>query len=220
MNREVLEYEVSPRKLEKGNNDIMMRIRNKRAGKLKDVKVTLKAVDFDAITVIDPVKNFDHLNPGEEALLNFSVEAVSSSGLYAMVEANRRDRHITYDMPVLEEKLKNYSAAITGVRAQTGVYEPPGNKIFFDVHLKGYTDSNTLELACFVELPDGDVEIMDDVPVDRLEAGGEKTISLSIIPEIKGPHVIYAYLYDGDMLIDRGIEKIFVQDTGGRADDE
>lgn len=152
--------------------------------------------------------------------MSFRVEAAVSGGLYMSIDGKRDGKSVHYDTHVEVEDTGKKVACIIGISAETGVYEPPGNKFYFSVIVKGYIFSNGLVISNHVELPDGDTEVMEDIPVGEPREEEEKSIKAFIIPEIEGPYTVYSRLYNNNRIIDRAAEKIFIQDTGGKADDE
>ena len=220
MERSLIDFELSPKKLKRGNNDVTVKLRNMGLGDIDDARLTLKPLDINSVTISDPVKEIPCLKNGEAAMMSFRVEAAASGGFYMSIDGKRDGKSVHYDTHVEGEDTGEKAAGITGISAETGVYEPPGNKFYFKIILKGYTSSKGLMISNHVELPDGDTEVMEDIFVEELKEGEEKIITAFIVPEIEGPYTVYSYLYNGNTVIDRAAEKIFIQDTGGKADDE
>ena len=218
MQKSLIEFEISPSRLEKGRNELTVRVKNKGLGELKNAVMKLVPLDLESVTVSEPEKKVGSFGNGKDAVLYYTADAAGSAGVYLSIDAEKDGEPIHVETPVKGEDAEGRPAVIEGIDAKTGVYEPPGNKFYFDIILRGLNDSQNLIITNQIELPDGDTEIMDDIPVGELKAEEEKIVTSFIVPEIKGPYTVYSYLYNGEKTIDRSVEKIFIEDTGEEAD--
>lgn len=202
------EYSISPERIEVGTHWMSIHLKNVSRQPLMNLDVRLISNDPYRIRPLDRSGYVNMLNPGEERVVPFQVEANQGGWVYLHVEYWLDEKLFYWESPNVWTKVRRDPAriltlfSIKGPQVNCGELVPAEATIIVD------KPSENLRLDFWVETAGGRFESFESINLEPIGAGEVRKIQTQFTPDEEGLYSIYAYLFDGDHRLDRKIEQL------------
>ncbi|MFO7742075.1 MAG: hypothetical protein R6X31_07160 [Anaerolineae bacterium] len=212
--RRPIQYEVSPRELDRGLHWLALRLRNVGDQPLTGLSVRLHSMDDYSIAVAGEGDYVQSLVPGEEEEVPYRVSADLTGRVYASAEGWRGEERFQWESPGILIKVGEAPAELMSVFALTEPYPSPGEELRCEAIVRGLEPTGDLRLEFWAQEPQGAFEELAALENLQLSPGEQTTYATAITPEREGEYVVHAYLYDGERRIGHATDTVYV----GRAE--
>jgi hypothetical protein len=208
-----IEYELTPKNIQGGRRWMSLRLKNVSSDTLTALDVRLNSLDVYSISVYGTGSYVSVLEPEEEVVLPFQLQANSSGSLYISTDGFRDGVSFHWETPAVPITVGAEVAEIVSVFAMTEPYPLLGDRIECEATLRGLQETEGVTLEFWAENPSLDFEAFHTIETKALSPGETVRYSAEFEPEEKGLYTIYAYLYDGARRIGREIEHVSVREA-------
>jgi len=208
-----IEYELTPKNIQGGRRWMSLRLKNVSSDTLTALDVRLNSLDVYSISVYGTGSYVSVLEPEEEVVLPFQLQANSSGSLYISTDGFRDGVSSHWETPAVPITVGAEVAEIVSVFAMTEPYPLLGDRIECEATLRGLQETEGVTLEFWAENPSLDFEAFHTIETKALSPGETVRYSAEFEPEEKGLYTIYAYLYDGARRIGREIEHVSVREA-------
>ena len=208
-----IEYELTPKNIQGGRRWMSLRLKNVSSDTLTALDVRLNSLDVYSISVYGTGSYVSVLEPEEEVVLPFQLQANSSGSLYISTDGFRDGVSFHWETPAVPITVGAEVAEIVSVFAMTEPYPLLGDRIECETTLRGLQETEGVTLEFWAENPSLDFEAFHTIETKALSPGETVRYSAEFEPEEKGLYTIYAYLYDGARRIGREIEHVSVREA-------
>lgn len=208
-----IEYELTPKNIQGGRRWMSLRLKNVSSDTLTALDVRLNSLDVYSISVYGTGSYVSVLEPEEEVVLPFQLQANSSGSLYISTDGFRDGVSFHWETPAVPITVGAEVAEIVSVFAMTEPYPLLGDRIECEATLRGLQETEGVTLEFWAENPSLDFEAFHTIETKALSLGETVRYSAEFEPEEKGLYTIYAYLYDGARRIGREIEHVSVREA-------
>lgn len=208
--RHPIDYQVSPREIDRGMHWISLRLKNIGDDPLTALGVRLHSMDDYSIAVAGTGNYIESLAPGEAQEIPYRVSADLTGRVYASVEGWKGEDRFEWESPGILIKVGEAPAELVSVFALTEPYPSPGEVLRCEAIIRGLERSGDLRIEFWAQQPRGEFEELATLENLQLSAGDQNSYATEITPEQEGEYVIHAYLYDGERRIGHAIDRVYV----------
>jgi hypothetical protein len=205
-----LEYEIEDKSLNEGKQWLTVKVENISDQNISGLSVELHSLNSYNLDVIGSDEYVPVLRPNEETFLVFQVRARMSSDVYLVFEGSTDGASFTWQSPYTYIMVGAPVAEIQSFFVMTEPYPYLVKDLNAEAVVRGNTFSTELSISFWVSTPDGSYVKMAEENVASLDKGEIETISADYITGQEGMHRFYAYLYDGENLIDSDTDRVYV----------
>lgn len=208
-----IEYELTPRNIQAGRRWVSLRLKNVSSDTLTALDVRLNSLDVYSISVYGTGSYVSVLEPEEEVVLPFQLQANSSGSLYISADGFRDGAGFHWETPAVPITVGEEVAEIVSLFAMTEPYPLLGDRLECEATVRGLQETGGVTLEFWAENPSLDFESFHTIETKALSPGETVRYSAEFEPEEEGLYTIYAYLYDGARRIGREIEHVSVREA-------
>ena len=209
-----IEYEVTPKDIDKGTNWITLKLKNIGSETLRGLDIQLHSGDTYNLTVYGTGlygagQYLTELGSNKEKELFFRVNAYGSAEVYATIKARKGEKYFWWESGWTNIKISEEKAEIGRLLVLSNPYTIIGKTISVEATIKGLRKSTGLKLEFWVEDPSGKSEEQATMDIKDLPVGEEARYTAEFTPKETGYYTIDAYLYDGWQRIGHKTEAIY-----------
>jgi len=209
-----IEYEVTPKDIDKGTNWITLKLKNIGSETLRGLDIQLHSLDTYNLTVYGTGlygagQYLTELGSNKEKELFFRVNAYGSAEVYATIKARKDEKYFWWESGWTNIKISEEKAEIGRLLVLSNPYTIIGKTISVEATIKGLRKSTGLKLEFWVEDPSGKAEEQATMDIKDLPVGEEARYTAEFTPKETGYYTIDAYLYDGWQRIGHKTEAIY-----------
>jgi hypothetical protein len=208
-----VEYELTPKKLEKGTHWISLKLTNIGTDPIMTLDVQLHSLDTSCISVMGLSKFIADLKPRETEVVPFQVNATRNGKLYVTVNAFQKTDPFYWISTNIPVRVGRETAELTYVFAMTEPYPTAGSTIAVEAKVTGHGVSENLKIEFWADTPSDEFEELGKIKTKPLNAGESSVYRTEITPKETGQYTIHAYLYDNRQLIGHEQDIVWVNTT-------
>jgi hypothetical protein len=171
-----IEYELTPKEIEKGTNWVTLKLKNMGSETLKDLDVQLHSLDTYNLSVYETWwseagQYVSELGLNEEKELVFRVNAIGSADAYATIKGRKAGKYWWWESGWTRLSLSEERAEIGRLLVLSNPYTAIGKTISVEATIKGLRKNGELKLDFWVETPSGKNEEQASIDIKDLPAG-------------------------------------------------
>jgi hypothetical protein len=205
-----LQYELTPDTLEKGTQWLTLRLRNIADVALHNLDIKMHSTDSFHIYFHNSTDHVFRLPPNEERYLAFQVEANATTSIYISVRYYKEGGSFHWDSPWIHERVVGEVAELERVLV-TNPYGLIGRELEVEAMIRGFGDSNGLDLIFWADTPSGEYEDIAQIKTKKLSNGEKASYTAKITPKEKGYYTVYSTLINNYKRIGRDSATIYVE---------
>lgn len=205
-----LRYEITNKSLNEGKQWITVKVENTSDNEIFGLSVDLNSLNSYSLEIIGAGEYVPVLEPGEDAFLVFQVRARMSTDIYLVFEGATDGASFTWQSPYTYIIVGAPVAEIQSFFVLTEPYPVLVKDLNAEALIKGNAFSSDLSVSFWVSTPSGEYAKMGEDTILSIDKGEIKTASANYLTGEEGMHRFYAYLYDGEDLIDSDTDKVYV----------
>lgn len=205
------EYDIKPNKLNRGDNWITVDLKNMSADVLSHLDIQLHSLDSLFINVYNKSSYITEIQPKDIRSIPSHLQVNGNARLYVTITGYRDGVYFFWETPVKKMQIRSDIAEIQELFILTHPYTAIGKTIEVEAILKAIKVGKKLELSFWVDTKNETMKKIADIETKELEEGEEIRYSVEFTPRKEGIHEIYAYLYDGNKILGRKTNTMYVQ---------
>ena len=210
--REPIRYELSPRKLDVGEQWLTLTLENVSDDEMTSVSVNLNTTNFVDLEVLGTGEFIPAMRPEEEVILTFKVRAQRTTDVYVILDGLKDGDPFYWESPYITIDIGAPIAEITSLFVLSEPYPYLTKDLQAECTVFGNEAATGLTVHFWVDTPSEESVDLGEVGVPALKKGGFQTVRAEYITAEEGLHRFYAYLYDGIKLLDRETDLIYVRE--------
>ncbi len=208
-----IEYALTPKSIRAGRRWLSLRLKNVSSDTISALDIRLNSLDVYSISVYGTGDYVSVLQPDEEIILPFQVQANASGSVYVTVDGVRDGGDFHWETPAMPLTVGKEVAELVSLYAMTEPYPLLGDRIECEATIRGLETTEGVTLEFWAENPSLDFEAFHTIDTKALAPGETVRYTAEFSPEEEGLYTIYAYLYAGSRRIGREIEHVSVREA-------
>lgn len=211
--RKNVEFELTPEIVNIGETWLTLRIKNTSDTTLRNLDVRMNSLDTLGLEVRDSSKYIPLLLPNEETTLYFRANVFFSTPVYVSLTGYRGEELMYLETPVMTIKITTQLAEIISLFATREPEPVIGDtiKCVTNIHAKDFVDD--LELEVWIEAPDGGIEEVEVISIDKMGPDEINDYFSEFIPELTGIYTVRAQLFRGIKRLSSRTDYVLVKET-------
>ena len=206
-----IEYELTPTSIKAGRRWLNLRLKNVSSDTISALDIRLNSLDVYSVSVYGTGSYVSVLQPDEEIILPFQVQANTSGSVYVTADGFRDGVNFHWETPAMPLTVGKEVAELVSLFAMTEPYPLLGNRIKCEATIRGLKDTAGVTLEFWAENPSLDFEAFHTIDTKALKPSETVRYTAEFSPEEEGLYTIYTYLYAGARRIGREIEHVSVR---------
>jgi len=205
-----IQYETKPKTIPTGRNWLTITVRNVGAEPLTALDVRLNSLDAYSIGVYGSGSYIAALQPDEERVIPFQVEANMTTSIYISADGWKGGDPFYWESPAIRITVGEQAAELARLFVMAKPYPAVGERIRLEATVRTLRSSEGLVLEFWADTPGGEFKELARVETQKLPAGEETSYTAEITVDEEGLYTLYAYLYDGIRRIGRETDTVVV----------
>jgi hypothetical protein len=208
-----IEYDIEPKKLDKGNHWVTLLLKNIGEKTIKRLNIDLHSTDTHNLKILTSSEFLADLKPGEQEVTPFQVMANRSTSIYATISGLEDHSYFYWESPTINLSIGEDLAELTELYVLAHPYSTLEKTLEVEATIKGLKETENLELVFWVNKPSGVFKKIGAIKPKRLKAGETARYSVEFKPDEKGIHEVYAYLNHEGKMIGRETDKVVIEEA-------
>ncbi len=208
-----IEYELTPTSIKAGRRWLSLRLKNVSSDTISALDIRLNSLDVYSVSVYGTGSYVSVLQPDEEIILPFQIQANASGSVYVTADGFRDGVNFHWETPAMPLTVGEEVAELVSLFAMTEPYPLLADRIECEATIRGLKETEGVTLEFWAENPSLDFEAFHTIDTKALKPGETVRYTAEFSPEEEGLYTIYAYLYDGARRIGREIEHVSVREA-------
>ncbi len=194
--RHPIEFEMIPEKIDRGTKWVTLRVKNLGNETITNLDIKLNSRDSFSLEPLSSGKYIFELQPKEEELIPFQVQATSTTDVYVTINGYQDGAKFYLESPSMPIRVSDQPADLRSMFVMTEPYPPLEETLKCEANIMGLEQSGELDLEFWADTPSGKFEEIGEIKTKELTPGEETSYSAEITPKERGLYTVHAYLYD------------------------
>ncbi len=209
--RKGVEFEIIPDVVDVGERWLSLTLKNIGQETLRNLDIRLNSVDTLGLEIRDSSKYLPLLLPNDEISLYFRVNVHFSTPVYVSLTGHRDDQLFYWETPTMLIKISTQVAEIVSLVAVKEPKPVVGNTIECVASISAEDYVEDLDLETWLEAPDGEIEEVEVIAIDKLEPEELKEHIVEFVPEKEGIYMVKSQLFKGIRRLSSKTDYVFVE---------
>ena len=148
-----IEYELTPKNIKARRRWLSLRLKNVSSNTISALDIRLNSLDVYSVSVYGTGSYVSVLQPDEEIILPFQVQANASGSVYVTADGFRDGVNFHWETPAVPLTVGEEVAKLVSLYAMTEPYPLLGDRIECEATIRGLDDTKGVTLEFWAENP-------------------------------------------------------------------